>query len=45
MSICYDCKKEIFPDKDLIDFDEDGNSYHWKCLSNKKSCEAEESEL
>ncbi|KKK98019.1 hypothetical protein LCGC14_2646970, partial [marine sediment metagenome] len=45
MSICYDCKKAIFPDKDLRDFYEDGNVYHRKCLSNTKSCEAEESEL
>lgn len=45
MSICYDCKKKIDPDKDLIDLDEDGHVYHWKYLSDKKSCEAEESEL
>jgi len=42
---CKDCGKKIIPNRDLIDFDDEGNVYHWKCLLNKRSCEAEESEL
>lgn len=45
MNICFDCKKEINPVNDLVDFDEDGNIYHWECLSAKRSCEAEQMEL